>query len=185
MRALPNWAATLISITTTLVVFVLLVGAANLIAWFLIDWPVTGDHVRTVLIWSSIGAVIAFASGGWLAAPLRRIDRKGPAAAVGALVGLGALLIIIVSIKIGLGEQMDFHSVAVAVGYTEVRPATEQLPFPIATSPPEVQTTVDENGLARTRSLTTLAYLVILGLSGISAGATGGWLGVTPRPPRS
>jgi len=169
----------------TLVVFILLIGAANLVAWFLLDWPVTGTHIRTLLIWSSIFAVIAFASGGWLAARLRRIDRKGPAAAVGALVGLGSLLIIIVSIQIALGEQMDFHSVAVAVGYIEVRPATEQLPFPIVTSPPDAPTTVDENELARTRSLTTMAYLVILGLSGISAGATGGWLGVTTGQPRS
>ncbi|HEV2072636.1 MAG TPA: hypothetical protein VGR29_03250 [Thermomicrobiales bacterium] len=138
-----------------------------------------------LLIWSSICAVIAFASGGWLAARLRRIDRKGPAAAVGALVGLGTLLIIIVSVQIGLGEQMDFHSVAVAVGYTEVRPATEQLPFPIVTPSPDAQTTVDENELARTRSLTTMAYLVILGLFGISAGATGSLLGVTSRHLRS
>jgi Kef-type K+ transport system membrane component KefB len=185
MRALPGWAATLISIATTLVVFALLIGAVNLVAWFLLDWRTTGANVRTVLVWSSICAVIAFTIGGWLAARLRRIDQKGSAAAVGALVGLGALLVIILSVKIALGEQMDFHSVAVALGYTEVRPATEQLPFPITTTPPDAQTRVDENELARTRALTTMAYLVILGLSGLSAGATGGSLGVTPRHTRS
>ncbi len=177
--------ATIIGIVVSLVAFGLLIGVAILVAWLQMDGSIVGSTGRVLLVWSVVCAVTSFAGGGWLAAQLAGLDREARAAILGALVGLGALLLLVGSIQGVLGEQMDFRSVAVALGYVEEAPAAEQLGFPITSQPASTQSTVDQGELARTRTLTTMAYAAILAFSLTVASSAGGWWAVTSRARRS
>lgn len=185
MRPLSAGVAAIIGIVTSVAAVALLLGVAILVALLQMDGSLVGSTGRVLLVWSVVCAVAAFAGGGWLAARLTGLDQEGRAAIFGALVGVGALLILVGSIEGVLGEQMDFHSVAVALGYVEVAPPAEELPFPITSPPASTRSTVDQHELARTRALTTIIYSAILAHALVVASSAGGWWAVTGRERRS
>lgn len=176
MRTLPAWAAVIVGAAVALLGTGLLASAGVVVAGMVVEGAIQAEQARLALMWGGSAAIVAFASGGWLAGRLsdgasaRRGIELGIAAAMIALLTAGLLF------GIFLGPAADFHAVAVALQVTGAEDVpVGALPTSIATPPPGVGRTTDAEQVAQTRTVETLIYLGAFMLMLLSSAAAGGW----------
>jgi hypothetical protein len=178
-RNLPRWAAVLAGVGTAVVGLALVAGLGFGIAWLASFGATRAERALAALLWFGVGAVLAFAAGGWLAARVTAGRGPGPALATGAAVGVVTLLLLVALIEAVLGETMDFRSVGVALGLVDVAAGAEVVvaPVPLATPAGGAALADEAAEIARRRTVTAAAYWGAVAALVLGAATLGGWAG--------
>jgi hypothetical protein len=125
-------------------------------------------------------STLALGAGGWVAGRIGAPGGTTSAIALGFLTGVVAVAAVVGAFYATFGEAMDFHSVGIALGWTEV-PASELDGQPFPAVPPERRYDMSPSDLARERTLQAMAFVTAWGLLAIVATALGALAGASRR----
>ena len=137
-------------------------------------------------LWGVVSAIVAFLTGGWLAARMSAVRRNGSGLLNGALVWVGALALILFILSSGLGTHTPANKPAVNSG-TNITSGVPADPAIDSANPPtnaptdggQIAAQNNTNAAPVDNSLwNTLAWAVL----GFIAASLGGWLGARSRP---
>ena len=126
------------------------------------------------------GSILALGAGGWIAGRVSAPRTTSRALGIGLAAGVAAVAAIVVLTYALLGETMDFHSVGVALGMTDV-PASDLSAAPFAPGQPKADYDVSPPDLARRRTLTSLAFVTAWAVLAVTAAALGALAGASRK----
>lgn len=173
---LPLWAAVLAGGVIAVLGFVALAAAGLVIGWAAFSGMARADQALAAFLWLGLGAILAWAAGGWAAARTARPPvRTG--SLPGLFAGLFALLLLVGFGSVFLNEVVDFSSVAVALGIDDPNNGEanipEALPAPAAGTMQPTEPVV----IARRRTIDAIGYVAMVGLLVLLAAVLGGFAG--------
>lgn len=125
-------------------------------------------------------SLIALAAGGWVAGRAFAPRTVARALRIGLVTGLIAVALIVVTLYAMLGEAMDFHSVGVALGVTEI-PASDVNGLPFPAGPAGREYDISPPDLARGRTVTSIAFVATWGVLAVRAAGLGATAGSGQR----
>lgn len=181
-RRWSSWTAIPKGVITTIALFAPIVLGILALERTLIAEATRHDRALAVMLWVTGSSIVALAVGGWV------VGRSStPRSTVGALrsgfLSGAATLALLVGITYAvLGETMDFHSVGVALGMTEIPRSDLSRPVPPAalagrsyeSNPPD---------LAHERTLRTIAFVLVWAVLALIAAALGALASASHRRP--
>lgn len=160
---------------TMLVAFGLLTGAGYLIGVIAFTGAPGSTLLRRGLVWSGPAALLAAATGGYVAAYLAGLGVRA-AATIGLAAVLVGLAVVVAVGDIMAGDAVDFHSLSIAMGLDEpARPPEGAIPANVEESMPADANVAEPSEIAMRRTRRSLGWVGVFVVALLSAGATGGW----------
>lgn len=158
----------------------MVVGVGVLALVMLLGEATRRDRAFAAILVVTGGSTLALAAGGWGAGRVGAPRSAAAALGLGLVTGLLAVILIVGTFYATLGETLDFHSVGVALGVTELpRTDVNRLPFPTGSAGRDYD--VNPPDLARARTWRSIAFVTTWGVSAVIAASLGALAGAGRR----
>lgn len=181
LRRRSSWTVILKGAAVTVLLFVPIAVLVVVLERFLLAGMTRHEQAFAGVLVVTGGSILAFATGGWVVGRAIAFRNAGGVLVSGFLAAVAAVVVLVGLTYAVLGEMMDFHSVGVALGLTEIPNADlTRLPFP--SGPAGRDDELNPPDLARMRTLTSIAFLLAWAALALTAATLGALASASRRP---